>query len=248
MALLPRRPGTWLGSPFGHGGPGGPGGPGRHGGHGGHGAPGAPGAPDARGEELSPDELTALAERRPEALERFYDVYFERVYAYVRRLVKDEHAAEDLSQDIFMHLHRSLSSYDPRRALRPWVFTIATNKVRDYWSSRSFQDRAAADTGRDDEDAERAQRERSDAQRGPRESLAGLELGEAVAKAVEQLPEALRQTLVLRYFEGLSFAEIGRVMERNEVAVRKRYSRALEELRGLLAGLYADGEAEGGVG
>lgn len=202
----------------------------------------------ARREELSPDELTALAERRPEALERFYDVYFERVYGYVRRLVKDEHAAEDLSQDIFMHLHRSLSNYDPRRALRPWVFTIATNKVRDYWSSRAFQDRAAADPQAGDEDAPRGRRDRSDEDRGPRESLAGAELGAAVAQAVEQLPQPLRQTLVLRYFESLSFAEIARVVGRNEVAVRKRYSRALEELREQLALLYADGEAEGGVG
>lgn len=201
-----------------------------------------------REDELSPDELTALAERRPEALERFYDVYFEKVHGYVRRLVEDEHAAEDLCQDIFMHLQRSLSSYDPRRSLRPWVFTIATNKVRDYWSSRTFQDRAAADLGGDDDELPRARRVRSDQERGPRESLAGLELGMAVAKAVEQLPQPLRQTLVLRYFEGLSFAEIARVMERNEVAVRKRYSRALEELRELLSELAADGEAEGGVG
>jgi RNA polymerase sigma-70 factor (ECF subfamily) len=129
------------------------------------------------------------------------------------------------------------------------VFTIATNKVRDYWGSRTFQDRLTANGGDAGEDAELSpRRERKDKQRGPRETLAGAELGAAVAAAVDRLPDALRQTLVLRYFEGLSFAEIARVVERNEVAVRKRYSRAIEELRALLGELHADGEAEGGVG
>ena len=202
----------------------------------------------APAEELTADELTALGERRPEALERFFDVYFQRVYGYVKRLVKDEHAAEDLTQDIFMHLHRALSSYDPRRALRPWVYTIATNKVRDYWSSRTFQDRTQMQ-GDEDLDGELdARRERQAPERGPREILAGAELSQAVADAVERLPEALRQTLLLRYFEELSFEEIARIIGRSEVAVRKRYSRALRELRELLSEVHDQGQAEGGGG
>lgn len=183
---------------------------------------------DASAAELSSAELVALRDRQPAVLERFYRLYFERVFGYVRRLVRDEHTAEDLTQDIFMHLHRALPAYDPSRALRPWVFTIATNKVRDFWSSRGFQERSR--TGSTDDHAER-HFESPAPGRGPRELLEAGELSLAVQSAVDRLPEGLRQTLLLRYFEGLSFADIGRVLERNEVAVRKRYSRALEELR-----------------
>ncbi len=201
-------------------------------------------------EELTADELTALAERRPEALERFYDVYFTRVFGYVSRLVRDEHAAEDLTKDIFMHLHRALSSYDPRRALRPWVFTIATNKVRDYWSSSTFHDRSQVGAGdeEDDEGRARSRRERSSEERGPRAVLAGAELAIAVRAAIDRLPGQLRQTLVLRYYEELAFEEIARIVGRNEVAVRKRYSRALSELRELLGEVHDLGTPEGGVG
>ena len=201
-------------------------------------------------EELTADELTALAERRPEALERFYDVYFTRVFGYVSRLVKDEHAAEDLTQDIFMHLHRALSSYDPRRALRPWVFTIATNKVRDYWASATFHDRSLnfSDDDEDGEGRQQRQRERTSEERGPRAVLAGAELETAVREAIERLPGQLRQTLVLRYFEDLSFEEIARIVGRNEVAVRKRYSRALSELREGLGEVHDLGTPEGGAG
>ena len=100
----------------------------------------------SRGDGLGPEfplaVRRALQRREPEALERFYADYFQRVYGYVRRLVRDEHEAEDLTQDVFMHLHRSFASYDPRRPLRPWVFTIATNKVRDFWSSRPRRERS----------------------------------------------------------------------------------------------------------
>ncbi len=201
-------------------------------------------------EELTADELTALAERRPEALERFYDVYFTRVFGYVSRLVKDEHAAEDLTQDIFMHLHRALSSYDPRRALRPWVFTIATNKVRDYWASATFHDRSLnfSDDDEDGDGREQRRRERTSEERGPRAVLAGAELASAVRSAIDLLPGQLRQTLVLRYYEELAFEEIARIVGRNEVAVRKRYSRALSELRELLGEIHDLGTPEGGVG
>ena len=208
----------------------------------------ATGASGGREADLDADELAALAERRPEALERFFDVYFQRVYGYVARLVRDEHAAEDLTQDVFLHVHRSLPSYDPSRPLRPWVFTIATNKVRDYWSSRAYQDRARGAEDGGEEDLERAVLEPPSEERGPREALAGRELAGRVAQAIERLPAPLRQTLCLRAYEGLSFEDIARMVERNEVAVRKRYSRALALLRAELGDGAGGLHAEGGIG
>lgn len=171
----------------------------------------------------------ALRDLDPRVLERFYDVYFDQVYGYVRRMVREEHLAEDLTQDIFMHLHRALSSFDPARELRPWVFTIATNKVRDHWRSRRHV--ASQREVSVEEDATLA----VDPQQGPGGELEGQELADVVAQAVDDLPEIMRTTLALRYYDGLSFAEIGGIVGRNEVAVRKRYSRALEELRVRLA-------------
>ena len=82
-------------------------------------------------------------------------------------------------------------------------------------------------------------------QRGPDEQLSAGELSDVVAAAVEELPEILRTTFVLRFHEGLAFADIGEMVGRSEVAVRKRYSRALEELRQSLAE-HAGSLPEGG--
>jgi RNA polymerase sigma-70 factor (ECF subfamily) len=193
----------------------------------------------SRADELPEDLRRALPERRPDALERFYAVYFDRIYGYVRRLTRDEHLAEDLTQDIFLHIHRSLPRYDPSRDLRPWVFTIATHKLRDYWASRAFRDgQAVQRRAKDDDGPELEPAARGG---GPAEDLEAREVGAAVARAIEQLPEGLRTVLSLRYYEGLPFEEIGRIVGRNDVAVRKRYSRALAELRTLLDDLAPPG-------
>jgi len=189
---------------------------------------------------LSRELREGLRERRPEALEALYEAYFGRIHGYVRRMVADRHLAEDLTQDIFMHIHRALPGYDPARDLRPWVFTIATNKLRDLWQSRGFQEgrrRASLD---DDEGGVAAPAVEAP---GPEERVAAGELGAAVAEAVERLPESLRVPFWLRWHEELSFAEIADQLDSSEVAMRKRYSRALAELRRLLAGWLPSGGA-----
>ncbi|MCB9913855.1 MAG: RNA polymerase sigma factor [Planctomycetes bacterium] len=172
-----------------------------------------------------------LPGRDPAALRAFYDAWFERVYGYVRRMVRDDHLAEDLTQEVFLRLHQALPGYDPARPLGPWVFTIAANKVRDHWRSRA---RRVAEREVPVESEERGPLADEGAPR-PDAALVSDETSRAVALAVEALPESMRSALVLRYYEGLSFAEIGAVLGRSEVAVRKRYSRALEALRDSLA-------------
>lgn len=182
---------------------------------------------------------SALRDREAGALATFYDAYFDRLYGYVRRLVGEQHLAEDLTQEIFMHVIERLGSYDPSRALRPWVFTIATNKVRDHWRSRSHQRNRGEVSLELDETGGWA---RADTPR-PDQELAGAERSARIERAIQELPESMRLTLILRYYKQLSFAEIGEIVERNEAAVRKRYSRALEELRQRLSDLGGEAGA-----
>jgi RNA polymerase sigma-70 factor (ECF subfamily) len=189
---------------------------------------------DISPQELTPEERRLLPERDEAALGRFFDVWFPRLYAFVRRTVADEHLAEDLTQDVFAHVYRGLGSYDPERELRPWLLTIAANKIRDHWRSRRHRDTR--------EETAMETPEGGDLLPGvslpPDGGLTREELQDEVRRAIDELPEGMRLTLVMRAYEGLSFEEIGRVLDRNEVAVRKRYSRALEALRGRLEGAY----------
>lgn len=193
-----------------------------------------PTGPDSR---RAPELSEAVRSRLPGldegALATFFDHYFDRVYAFLKRLVRSEHVAEDLAQDVFLHIHRALPSYDPSRPLGPWVFTIASNKLRDHWRSRRTQeDRRMVRV-----DDEESGVEIEGGGLAPSGALVAGEEASEVAEAIASLPEMLQQTFNLRYYEGLSFAEIGAIVERNETAVRKRYSRALAELRDALAHL-----------
>lgn len=193
---------------------------------------------------LSRELVERLPARDPLAMAAFFDVYFPRVYGYVRRLVGDEHLAEDLTQDVFLHVQRAIEGYDPARELRPWVFTIATNKVRDHWRSRRHRE-AQTDESIEQDGAAAS----LSVLQPPDAPLSAEELGERVRGAIEALPEGMRATVLLRLYEELSFEEIGGILERNEVAVRKRYSRALELLRQALGPAWeahaADGDASG---
>jgi RNA polymerase sigma-70 factor (ECF subfamily) len=64
------------------------------------------------------------------------------------------------------------------------------------------------------------------------------ELAARVRAAIDALPAGLRAAVLLRVYEELSFEDIGRILERNEVAARKRYSRALGALRASLGELW----------
>jgi len=186
-----------------------------------------------------PLELRARLPRRdPEALARFYEIYFDRVYGYLRRMLGEDHLAEDVTQDVFMHIQRSIHTYDPARAPGPWVFTVATNKLRDHWRSRRHKDLQLEATF---EDGDRRS-EPPSPDRGPLPALEGAELSRELERAIATLSPAMRETLVLRYFEGLSFEEIGERIGRNEAAARKRYSRALEDLREALERYVVEGK------
>lgn len=183
----------------------------------------------------------ALARGEPAALARFFDVYYERVHGYIHRLVGSASEAEDLTQEIFLHVLKALGGYDPTRDPRPWLFTLATNKLRDHWRARAAHGGARGPSLEADELVASLPA----ATPPPGAGLDARELAERVRAAIDALPEGLRATLVLRLDEGLSFEEIARILERNEVAVRKRYSRALAALREALAALY-DPAGEGG--
>lgn len=167
-----------------------------------------------------------LHERDPEAMAALFDGWFDRVHGYVRRLVQDETLSEDLTQDVFLHVHRALPSYDPTRDFEPWLFTIAANKVRDHWRKRA---RRKTDQDRPvDAGLEEALPSEDPA---PGHALEHSELTAAVHDAVERLPESLAEAIRLRAFEGLSFEAMGERIQRNATAARKRYSRALNALR-----------------
>jgi RNA polymerase sigma-70 factor (ECF subfamily) len=167
-----------------------------------------------------------LKDHNPEAMTDFFDKTFDTIFAKVHRLIRSRQIAEDLTQDIFLKIHKGLPSLDVEQNLMPWVVTILNNRLRDYWRSQaSRRNQTGLDEFRDSLSAPAT------------EISASLEQSEteaSVRRAIYRLPITMRSVLLLRTYDELSFVQIARVLRLTPGAARKRYSRALNELRGIL--------------
>ena len=77
--------------------------------------------------------IEALRAGKEGAFAEIYDAYFPRVYAFILKRIGDATEAEDLTQETFVQLHRSLPSYEGRSSLLTWTFGIAHNVCSRYF-------------------------------------------------------------------------------------------------------------------
>jgi RNA polymerase sigma-70 factor (ECF subfamily) len=192
------------------------------------------GPPAARREGLVPlprEVLERVRLRDPEALGALYERYVDQVFGLVYRLLGDRAAAEDVTQEVFLKVHRAAPQLDTSRDPGPWLATIATNACRDLWRSGAQRMRRRSESLEDDGGlAERLTRGQDE----PEKNAVAHEHERIVQQAIGELPEPLRVAVVLHDYEGLDHLEIAKLTGLGHAAARKRYSRALQTLGRLL--------------
>ena len=174
---------------------------------------------------LDRETIARVRRRDPQAMEKFFDLYYDRLFGHVARLVGNVHLAEDLTHDVFLRLNRVLDRLDPERDPTAWVFTVATNVVRDHWRSRGHKDTARGTelTGAhlevlaDEADDAEAQLTRRQEQ-------------ERVRQALTELSDDDREVILLRDFEDLDSGTVGDILGLKADAVRQRHKRAVGRL------------------
>jgi len=155
-----------------------------------------------------------------EAFRDLYRVLYGPVSRYVRRRVASPADAEDLVGQVFFRLLESLERFDSRRGS---VLTYTLSMARN-----ALIDEARGRRGQVPEEAAAAI---PDAGAGPLERLLGEEDAARVRAELARLPAETRELLMLRFGDGLRFAEVAQLMGLSEAAVRQRTSRAVRELR-----------------
>jgi RNA polymerase sigma-70 factor (ECF subfamily) len=168
--------------------------------------------------------------RDPEALAAFFERYFDRVYGLVYYLLGERTAAEDVTQEVFLKVHRAATQLDAARDPAPWLSAIAYNTCRDLWRSSAY--RMARRSASIEQDAAVTLRLRHGDD--PEQAALRTERERLVREAVARLPEPMRTAVLLYDYQGLSHQEIAQVMGVHHAAARKRYSRALAALANLL--------------
>ncbi len=154
----------------------------------------------------------------------------------VSRYVSDQAEIEDIVQEAFIKAYRALARFRGDSAFYTWLYRIAINTAKNFLVS---QGRRPPGTDIDAADAESYESGRGLREIGtPEADLLSRELADTVTRALEALPPDLREAIMLRELEGLSYEEIAAAMECPIGTVRSRIFRAREaidrELRPLL--------------
>ncbi|HEY3876696.1 MAG TPA: sigma-70 family RNA polymerase sigma factor [Candidatus Kapabacteria bacterium] len=174
--------------------------------------------------EAQSENVTLRAQGTRAAREAFTKIYLryrERVYAYSLRVLGNAEDAEDIFQEVFFRVYSRAQSFEEERSVGGWIFTIAhnlcMNKIRDRKPQEAIED---ANLSVDP----------------------SAEMGEdwqtVIAEAIEALPIEYREVIVLREYQGMSYAEMTEILQTTVPAIKSRLYRAKGRLRELLAPYY----------
>ena len=143
-------------------------------------------------------------------------------------LLGDRDEALDLSQEVFLRVFRTISSFRGQSSLRTWIYRIAVNQARNrhrFWRRRHRADQVSLDAHVE------AHGELLSGETGPDRALAQKELASRLQDALDALPFDQRTAIVLREVDGLSYDEIAFSLGVAVGTVKSRLTRARQALR-----------------
>lgn len=180
----------------------------------------------ARDEEL----IVQVQRGNRRAFDELVVRYKGRLYSFILRMVKEPDLAEELTQETLIRVYLHAEKYREIAKFSTWVFTIATNLVRNKMRQRSRRPRfLSLDPAPDDDDD--IPLDPPDTTADPSRDIEGEELGRLIADATARIPEKYRVPFLLREIEQLSYEEIQQVTGLKLGTVRSRINRARTRFR-----------------
>ncbi len=184
----------------------------------------------------SPDADAALVDRTKagdvKAFEMLVVKYQRRIERLIGRMVRDVDLVPDIAQETFIRAYRAIPQFRGESAFYTWLYRIAVNTAKKALMELKrdpIVTESALAARDDDDETSRVENELSDGAT-PEALLASKQIAAAVNSAVQALSEDLRQAIVLREIEGLSYEEIAELMACPIGTVRSRIFRAREAI------------------
>ena len=154
------------------------------------------------------------------------------LHRFVLRFTRNAVTADDVVQETFLQVHTSAASFDPGRRFKPWLFTIAANKARDFLRARNRKREVPLDAQVGGDEASSGQRFvelLSGDSAAPDEDM-GLEEKRRLVKAVvDDMPANLCEVLILAYYHRFSYKDIAAVVGIPLGTVKSRLHAAVAE-------------------
>ena len=163
------------------------------------------------------------------AFNELFRRYGARLFNYLLRASGDRAMAEDLFQATFLRLHQARKGY-VAGTFKAFLFTIAANLLRDERSRAEHKRRVSMD----EKGIETIPAGDRSADSHPESFIEARQTAKVLEAAIEQLPQGLREVLLLSRYQGLANREIASALGISQGAVKVRLCRALAQLRAAL--------------
>ena len=182
--------------------------------------------------------LERLKAGDPLAFDQLVTRYSSDIYGLLVRLTEDPEEAKDLTQETFLRALRNISGFRGEADIKTWLFRIAINESRNRhrWWKRRRRDMTVS-LEAESETLGLNERIASPSSENPETAAINHERGQALHKALKELPQNYREVVILRDIEGLTYEEIAGALQTNVGTIKSRIARGREELRRKLKGI-----------
>ena len=177
------------------------------------------------GEGITKSEIIAAGLGNQKAFEKLVEVYQRPIYNLALRMLHSRPEAEDIAQDIFLHLLGILDRYDPERPFEPWLFRVATNFVLNHLKRRKLET-VSMESLRQPGDPDAPAVDIEDPASSTTAPVEQSEEHEALKEAVAELPPDWRAVITLHYMQSFSVNDIASILEIPVGTVKNRLFRA----------------------
>jgi len=176
------------------------------------------------------------------AWEEIVQRFHRRIYNICYRFAGSADDAQDLTQEVFIKVYRTVGSFDGEKAsFNTWVTTVTRNLLVDHFR-KTRNDRATdsidATQGADEDGPTLADRLASDGSENPHKHVESRERREMLQRALQQISPDLREAVILRDLQDMDYREIAQVLKVPEGTVKSRINRGRAELARLLQRTY----------
>jgi RNA polymerase sigma-70 factor (ECF subfamily) len=175
------------------------------------------------------DLITRAAGGDPAAFQALVEQHRAMVYRVAYQFAGNHHDAEDIAQEVFVKVYRSLARFRQDAQLTSWMYRIIMNACIDH--RRRGSPAASAAFG---EEAEQALLNTPEETPGPEQRAYAGELGEVLESEVARLPAGQRIVFVMRHHQGMKLCEIAETLGLAEGTVKRQLHAAVHRLRAAL--------------
>jgi len=183
--------------------------------------------------DISDDQILSFCNEEAKIEQGFkllMQKYQERLYWHVRRMVFEHDDANDVIQNTFIKVYRSINKFQGKSKLYTWLYRIATNEAITFLNKKNRKSTASLDN----EDYNLENQLKAD------DYFDGDEIQRKLQCALDELPEKQRAVFNLRYFEEMSYAEMSEVLGTSVGGLKASYHHAVKKVEIYLKGVASE--------